>query len=182
MYFFRFFLILSVVLVFLMLFTLFYGSFAYNLFVFSLGGIDLSFSFLFDYVSLGFFRTVSFISRIVYFYSVFYMRGTVDCRRFYWLVFGFVMSIGLLVFSGNLLTLIVGWDGLGLISFCLVVFYSNYSRLESGLITVFSNRIGDVCFLGCFFFLFCDLIGSVLMYRLLFLGAITKRAQYPFSA
>jgi NADH-ubiquinone oxidoreductase chain 5 len=97
-------------------------------------------------------------------------------------VFGFVMSIGLLVFSGNLLTLIVGWDGLGLISFCLVIFYSNYSSLESGLITIFSNRIGDVFFLGCFFFLFCDLRGSMVIYRFLFLGAITKRAQYPFSA
>jgi NADH:ubiquinone oxidoreductase subunit 5 (subunit L)/multisubunit Na+/H+ antiporter MnhA subunit len=82
MYFFGFFLVVSVVLAFLILFTIFYGSFVYSLFIFSLGGVDLSFSFVFDYVSLGFFSTVSFISRIVYFYSVFYMEGAVDCRRF----------------------------------------------------------------------------------------------------
>jgi len=47
----------------------------------------------------------------------------------------------------------VGWDGLGLISFCLVVFYSNHVRLDSGFVTVFSNRFGDVFFLCSFFFL-----------------------------
>lgn len=98
--------------------------------------------------------------------------------------------MGLLVFSGSFLTLIVGWDGLGLISFCLVIFYSNNRRLESGLVTVFRNRVGDVFFLGCFVVLLmgdCGLsdvfsfLGS-LVFGFLFLGAITKRAQFPFSA
>jgi NADH-ubiquinone oxidoreductase chain 5 len=67
-------------------------------------------------------------------------------------VFGFVLSMFFLVFSGNFFLTMVGWDGLGLISFCLVVFYSNHVRLDSGLITVFSNRFGDVFFLCSFFF------------------------------
>jgi len=156
----------------------------------SISGLDLSFSFLFDYVSLGFFRAVSFISSMVFFYSKFYMEEEVNQRRFNWLVFGFVISIGILVFSGNFISLMVGWDGLGLISFCLVIFYSNYSRLESGLITVFTNRIGDVFFLACFLLLFlgeerlssCWLKMPFLTFPFLFLGAITKRAQFPFSA
>lgn len=158
--------------------------------MYSIGGVDLSFSLIFDYVSLGFFGAVSFISGMVFLYSIFYMEGTVDRRRFGWLVFGFVASIGLLVFSGRFLTLMVGWDGLGLISFCLVIFYSNYRRLESGLVTVFRNRVGDVFFLGCFLVLllgeggvsdYFSFLGS-LMFGFLFLGAITKRAQFPFSA
>lgn len=126
----------------------------------------------------------------MYLYSVFYIEGTVDTRRFNWLVFGFVVSIGILVFSGNFLTLIIGWDGLGLISFCLVIFYSNYSSLESGLVTVFRNRVGDIFFLRVFILLFMGYNGlsdtistiKILIFVFLFLGAITKRAQFPFSA
>lgn len=119
------------------------------------------------------------------------MHGTVDIRRFLWLVFLFVFSILLLVFSGNFFVTMVGWDGLGLVSFCLVIYYINSSSLESGLITVFRNRIGDVFFLASFFFFMrngvfsWDLFSvedSFLFLLFLFLGAITKRAQIPFSA
>jgi len=129
------------------------GVFFY--FFFLWGGFEMGFSFLFDYLSFGFFACVSFISGVVFFYSVFYMEGGLDSRRFFWLVFLFVVSMGLLVFSGNFFLLMVGWDGLGLVSFCLVVFYNNSSSLESGLITVFSNRVGDSFFLISFMFFFC---------------------------
>ena len=72
-----------------------------------------------------------------------------------------------------------------------MVYYSNSSRLDSGLITVFRNRVGDVFFLlGFYFFslsgawwndVFC-LWGGVLFFCAVFFGAITKRAQIPFSA
>lgn len=119
------------------------------------------------------------------------MGGTVDLRRFSLLVFLFVVSMFFLVFSGNFFITIVGWDGLGLVSFCLVIFYMNSSRLESGLVTVFRNRIGDAFFLICFFIFslggwwnFDFLSYNVLFLFLVFLffGAITKRAQIPFSA
>ena len=134
---------------------------------------------------------VSLISSLVFLYRKFYIEGTVDIRRFLFLVFLFVISIFFLVFSGNFFVTIVGWDGLGLVSFCLVIFYGNSLRLESGLITVFSNRVGDVFFLVCFFLFSLggwwsfDSISFGLIYVFLvflFFGAITKRAQIPFSA
>jgi len=84
----------------------------------------------------------------------------------------------------------VGWDGLGLVSFCLVIFYYNSFRLESGLVTVFRNRVGDVFFLLSFFFfslsgIFGYDLSSFFYFSFcvfLFFGAITKRAQVPFSA
>jgi NADH-ubiquinone oxidoreductase chain 5 len=39
-----------------------------------------------------------------------------------------------------------GWDGLGVVSFLLIVFYINYERINNGLFTVFQNRIGDLFF------------------------------------
>jgi len=47
----------------------------------------------------------------------------------------------------------LGWDGLGLVSFILVIFYNNSSSLDSGLITVFTNRLGDCFFIVRFIFM-----------------------------
>lgn len=78
---------------------------------------------------------------------------------------------------------------MGLISFCLVIFYGSHASLESGLVTVFSNRLGDVFFLFCFFFFVVGggfrlegILSGVAFFLLIFLGGITKRAQVPFSA
>jgi NADH-ubiquinone oxidoreductase chain 5 len=120
--------------------------------LFTFVGIDLGLTFVFDFLSMGFFGCVSLISGFVFLYRFFYMGGSFDQRRFVFLVSLFVASMCLLVFSGNFFLTMVGWDGLGLVSFCLVIFYGNSTSLESGLITVFSNRVGDVFFLLSFFF------------------------------
>src|SRR5882757_948830 len=120
--------------------------------LFALLGMDFGLTFIFDFLRVGFFGCVSLISGFVFLYRFFYMRGSFDQRRFVFLVTLFVASMFVLVFSGSFFLTMVGWDGLGLVSFCLVVFYGNSSRLESGLITVFSNRVGDVFFLLSFFF------------------------------
>lgn len=54
------------------------------------------------------------------------------------------MSIGLLVLSPNLISLLLGWDGLGLISYVLVIYYQNVRSFNAGILTVLSNRVGDV--------------------------------------
>jgi NADH-ubiquinone oxidoreductase chain 5 len=140
-----------VVFVGLFFFVFFRGGFVVDLYFFSFCGFDFVFSFVFDYLSLGFAGCVSVISSVVFLYRLFYMEGTVDFRRFGYMVFLFVVSMFFLVFSGNFFTTMIGWDGLGLTSFCLVVFYRNRSSLDSGLITVFRNRVGDVFFLLAFF-------------------------------
>jgi len=169
----------------------FFGGIIIDYFLFSVYSFEISLCMIFDYVSFGFFMCVSLISSLVFLYRKFYMEGTVDMRRFLFLVFLFVISMFFLVFSGNFFVTMIGWDGLGLVSFCLVIFYGNSLSLESGLVTVFRNRIGDVFFLVCFFLLSFggwwsfesmsfDLIYIFLVF--LFFGAITKRAQIPFSA
>jgi len=41
----------------------------------------------------------------------------------------------------------LGWDGLGLVSFFLIVYYQNFSSIYSGLFTVLMNRVGDCLFI-----------------------------------
>jgi len=118
--------------------------------VFSGGGLDIGFSFLFDWVSLGFFSFISLVSGVVFFYCFFYMGEDVLTKRFLLVLFLFVASMGILVFSGNIFTTMVGWDGLGLVSFVLVIYYQSISSVDSGLLTVYSNRLGDGFFLVSF--------------------------------
>lgn len=89
-----------------------------------------------------------------------------------------------------MLLVIIGWDGLGLISFLLVVFYQSYYSLDSGKVTIYMNRVGDIFFLFCFgyFFLARDFrferinYVSNLICIMFLVGAVMKRAQVPFSA
>ena len=89
----------------------------------------------------------------------------------------------------------LGWDGLGLSSFLLVIYYNNSKALNAGLLTVLTNRLGDgflllAIFLGLVFHTFSlpllnlSLRGSnnIILFCLIILGAFTKRAQLPFCA
>lgn len=110
----------------------------------------------------------------------------VSVSNFILLYLRFVFRIVWLIINSNFYWIILGWDGLGVVSFLLIVFYINYERINNGLFTLFQNRIGDL-----FFVLF--LVGMlelrirtrlVLKFGVLVLvvGACVKRAQYPFNA
>ncbi|GLH16505.1 NADH-ubiquinone oxidoreductase chain 5 [Gryllus bimaculatus] len=43
--------------------------------------------------------------------------------------------------------ILLGWDGLGLIFYCLVIYYQNVKSYNAGNITALSNGIGDVAVL-----------------------------------
>jgi len=104
-------------------------------------------SVLFDWMSLLFMRFVLYISSMVIFYSDEYMGGDLSLNRFILLVFIFVASIIFLIISPNLIRILLGWDGLGLVSYCLVIYYQNVKSFNAGMITALSNRIGDVALL-----------------------------------
>lgn len=173
-----------------------YSSVAFEVFLPYYFLREMPFTFFVDYVSLFFFSAVSLISSVVFLYRKFYMDDVSrDLNylnsRFFYLLFLFVISILFLVFSGSWVVVMLGWDGLGLVSFLLVIYYNNRSRLDSGLITVFTNRLGDCLFILSFMFMFYS--GWVTLEFLslevclffsftLFVGCITKSAQLPFSS
>uniref|UniRef100_UPI00315C83FC NADH dehydrogenase subunit 5 n=1 Tax=Glauconome virens TaxID=457868 RepID=UPI00315C83FC len=139
---------------------------------------------------LGF--VVLFISSFVMVFSGFYMSHEVFMGRFISLVVLFVLSMSLLIFFPSFLMLMVGWDGLGVVSFLLVIYYMNKESLSAGMITAITNRLGDVLFilsigiLSSFmsfeFFSLWIFKLSVLLSILVVVGSMTKSAQVPFSA
>lgn len=104
-------------------------------------------TFLFDWVSLIFISFVLLISSIVIFYSSEYIFGDLNLNRFIFLVVLFVISIMFIIISPNLISILLGWDGLGLVSYCLVIYYQNVKSFNAGILTVLRNRIGDVALL-----------------------------------
>jgi len=97
----------------------------------------------------------------------------------------FVRSIVFLIFFGRFFGAIIGWDGLGVTSFLLVIYYKNRKSLGSGIITALTNRLGD-CFLLVILgvSLYRREIGTLRYFLLIFilLTSMTKRAQIPFSS
>src|SRR6185503_16862020 len=98
---------------------------------------------LIDWVSLRFRGLVLLISGIVIVYSGEYIGQDINLFRFFVVLFLFVVSIILIIYSPNIIRILLGWDGLGLVSYCLVIYYQNIKSLNAGLLTILSNRIGD---------------------------------------
>jgi len=157
--------------------------------------LNLVFTLLFDWISLIFMFIVIFISSIVIMYSYSYIGQDKSLNRFIMLVYLFVISMVLIIVSPNMIRILLGWDGLGLISYVLVVYYQNVKSANAGIITVLSNRLGDVAILitiswmrnygGWDFFYFQEifkLLDLQYIMILVLLAGITRRAQIPFSA
>ena len=153
-------------------------------------------SILLDWISLLFIIFVSLISSVVIFYRKRYMSSERNLSRFIILVLLFVFSMILLIISPNIIRIFLGWDGLGLVSYCLVIYYQNVKSYNAGILTALSNRIGDVCILisiswiinyGSWNYIFylnfmsndfsIKIVGIIII-----LAAITKRAQIPFRS
>ena len=123
---------------------------------------------------------LGYIGHCVWVWSYYYIQEEAAYKRFISLLTAFLFSILLLVLFSNLFISLIGWDGLGLTSFLLVLYYKNRKCLGSGIITAITNRLGD-CF---FIILLCFSLspGSSLWLSLLLLMRITKSAQFPFSS
>nr|WCB98301.1 NADH dehydrogenase subunit 5 [Dacus longicornis] len=164
--------------------------------VVSINSTSIVMTFLFDWMSLLFMSFVLFIASLVIYYSKEYMFGDLNINRFIMLVLMFVLSMMLLIISPNLISILLGWDGLGLVSYCLVIYFQNVKSYNAGMLTALSNRIGDVAFLlaiawmlnyGSWNYIFylevmsgsleMEIIGGLIL-----LAAMTKSAQIPFSS
>merc|ERR1711931_141092 len=146
-------------------------------------GVRQSLVLAYDASASTFLFTLLFISVGVLTWSYYYMDSETLYRRFSSLIFLFLCSIFILVFSADLLSLFVAWDLLGFTSFFLVIFYRSRVSLGGGLLTSLTNRIGDVLLLA-FFGLVCYGSCSPIswpLYILFFVG-FTKSAQVPFSS
>nr|UFQ24452.1 NADH dehydrogenase subunit 5 [Pingus sinensis] len=163
------------------------GFFSGGMYLFSWGFLGLKFSFSFS--SLLFSLILLLVTLSVLGFSSFYMDGELDLGYYMAVLMIFVGSMFFLIFSNSIFTILVMWDLLGISSFFLVLFYSNWESCSSAMNTAMTNRLGDffLFIFFCGFFMsgqnslsleFCSL-GLVVF---LVLCSFTKSAQFPFSS
>lgn len=119
-----------------------------------------------------------------------YMSSDKNKNAFCYIVLLFILSIILLILIPNTLIFILGWDGLGLISYCLVIYYQRINSYNSGIMTIMSNRIGDVIMIMIIIFAINFNSFNLFNYQnferiwgiIIIIAGLTKRAQIPFSA
>nr|YP_009725905.1 NADH dehydrogenase subunit 5 [Dianemobius furumagiensis]QHQ73102.1 NADH dehydrogenase subunit 5 [Dianemobius furumagiensis] len=155
---------------------------------------SIYFSVLLDFKSMLFMSLVMFISSLVILYSNSYMFGDSSLDRFIIIVLMFVFSMMMMIISPNLISILLGWDGLGLVSYCLVIYYQNESSYSAGMLTALSNRVGDVgllisiaWMLNCGswnYYMYMSLNSKEfwIISLMVVLASMTKSAQIPFSS
>ena len=155
--------------------------------------VSLVYLIMLDWIRLMFISVVFFISSIVLIYSSNYIKGNIGLSKFIYIIFLFVISMALIIMSPNMIRILLGWDGLGLVSYCLVIYYQNIKSYNSGILTILSNRLGDIAILlsirwlvnygsfNIYYWQFMNYDVSIILFLVVF-AAITKSAQIPFSA
>ncbi len=112
------------------------------------GPIKIPFALLLDPLSIAMALTVSGVSFLIHVYSVDYMAHDDEFSRYFALLNLFVFFMLLLVLAGNLATMFIGWEGVGLCSFQLISFWFTRERAaEAGRKAFIVTRFGDFGFL-----------------------------------
>jgi len=166
-------------------------------------GIDISFSYQVDQLSLVMSLIVTGVGFLIHVYSIGYMHGDKSFWRFFTYLNLFIFAMMNLVLADNFLLMFLGWEGVGLCSYLLIGFWYDRKFEKSttsgaGLKAFVVNRIGDFGFLiGMFLIystfgtlIFTDVFARavsfdvpehifVLIAIFLFIGATGKSAQIP---
>ena len=116
------------------------------------GKFNVAMQILVDPVSLAMMLIITGVGGLIVWYSIGYMKGEDEERRYFAYMALFVFSMLMLVMGGNLLLLLVGWGLVGLASYLLIGFYHDRPQAIAAAKKAFlMNAIGDAAMaLGLF--------------------------------
>uniref|UniRef100_A0AAU7N3N9 NADH:ubiquinone reductase (H(+)-translocating) n=1 Tax=Dollfustrema vaneyi TaxID=438518 RepID=A0AAU7N3N9_9TREM len=152
------------------------------------GGLDycgtssLDYCFCFDWVSCVFLCMLLFCGFLSLSFCNHYLGGWSLGYVLYWSMVSFLFVMGCLSCTYSYIMSLVMWEYLGVVSFFLILYYSNYTSLRATLITLFASRFGDVAFFVILLFnssWFLDL-SLFIVCPFLCLIVLSKSACFPF--
>src|SRR6476660_9512687 len=118
------------------------------------GSFRIGFSILTDPLSMMMMLIVTGVGSLIVAYSIGYMDGDDEERRYFAYMSLFVFSMLMLVQGGNLLILLVGWGLVGLSSYLLIGFWHDRPSAVAAAKKAFViNAIGDATFALALFLL-----------------------------
>lgn len=113
--------------------------------LFQSAGYNFFVDFYFDKITATYGLIGGFLTFLITVYSRYYLHREKGYKRFFNTLWFFNLGYNWAVFSGNLETLFVGWEILGISSFLLISFYRERYLPVKNAVRVFSiYRIGDV--------------------------------------
>lgn len=167
---------------------------------------DFYIDFYIDHIGLIFWILGALLTAIVIKYSRYYLHREEGYKRFFNTLLFFYAGFTIIILSGNLETLFIGWEILGISSFLLIAFYRNRYLPVKNAVKVFSiYRIGDVGLILVMWLShhiwqenisFDKLYSSALVHAhfevlsslglvvaiMIYITAAAKSAQFPFSS
>lgn len=101
-----------------------------------------------DFILL-FVSMLTTISFVIHCYVYWYLYEDLSRTKFISILSFFTFSMSFFVFAGDLISIFIGWELIGISSFYLISYYNTQSdAIKSGLKAISYNRIGDICFLA----------------------------------
>lgn len=117
----------------------------YDLVLFKTEHYEFFIDFLFDKITAVYLIVGAFLSFLVTIYSRYYLHRENGYKRFFNTILFFYLGYNLVIISGNIETLFIGWEILGISSFLLIAFYRDRYLPVKNAVKVFSiYRIADV--------------------------------------
>ncbi|TAF87460.1 MAG: hypothetical protein EAZ48_03570 [Flavobacteriia bacterium] len=106
---------------------------------------DFFIDFLVDKLTLTFAFLGASLTFLITIYSRYYLHRESGFKRFFNTILFFNIGYSIIIFSGNMETLFIGWEILGVSSFLLIAFYRERLLPVKNALKVFSvYRIGDI--------------------------------------
>ncbi|WAC12367.1 proton-conducting transporter transmembrane domain-containing protein [Dyadobacter pollutisoli] len=116
-----------------------------DILLFKSPGYEIFIDFYFDKITATYLFVGAFLTFLIVLYSRDYLHREKGYKRFFNTILFFYVGYNLVIFSGNLETLFVGWEILGISSFLLIAFYRERYLPVKNAVKVFSiYRIADV--------------------------------------
>jgi NADH:ubiquinone oxidoreductase subunit 5 (subunit L)/multisubunit Na+/H+ antiporter MnhA subunit len=113
--------------------------------IYKANNYDFFIDFYVDRITLVYLFLGSLITFVITIYSRYYLHREEGYKRFFNTILFFYSGYNIIIFAGNIETLFVGWEILGISSFLLIAFYRDRYLPVKNAVKVFSiYRIGDV--------------------------------------
>ncbi|MEJ7649366.1 MAG: NADH-quinone oxidoreductase subunit L [Nakamurella sp.] len=164
------------------------------------GDLDIGFGLQYDALSMTFVLLITGVGALIHIYSIGYMAHDPERRKFFAYLNLFVAAMLLLVLGDGFVSLYAGWEGVGLASYLLIGFWSDWPSAATAAKKAFvMNRVGDVGLALAIFLMFREFgttsfsgvfsqLGNAssgtitTLALLLLLGACGKSGQVPLQA
>lgn len=148
----------------------------------TVGNFKISAGFVVDQISAIMILIITGVGSLIHLFSVGYMHHDKGVTKYFAYLNLFVFNMLILVLGDSLLTMFVGWEGVGLCSYLLIGFwFSDAAKAAAGMKAFITNRIGDAAFIIGMFILFFS-FGTLNMFELNQLAPTTVEASWLGAA